>query len=169
MLEIEQFGHSDAVAENEGVQPGQGTRSDRCVETPRKAEGANDVKQFQADVGEAIAAGAGATVGAAAGATIGVSMVAGAAEAAAGAALAGVAGNTAATTGALAAAGGGSIAAGGAGMVGGVSSIASAAASSAAVPVIGWVICGAIVVGVGSWAAYRYGRRAYLKHNAVAS
>ena len=92
---------------------------------------------------------------------------AGAAEAAAGATLAGVAGSAAAT-GALAAAGGGSIVAGGAGMIGGVSTIARAAATSAAVPVVGWVVCGAIVVGVGSWAAYRYGKCMYLRRRTVA-
>lgn len=108
---------------------------------------------------EAAATGFGAVAGAASGAVIGVGAVGAAAEGIAVAGLAASAGTAATTTAALASAGGGSIAAGGAGMVGGVGSIAGVAASSAAVPVIGWVVSGAVLGGLGAWGAYKLVKR----------
>ena len=61
----------------------------------------------------------------------------------------------AATTGALATAGGGAIAAGGAGMAGGVGTIAATAATSAAVPIIGWAVGIALLGGLGAWGVYK--------------
>lgn len=40
-------------------------------------------------------------------------------------------------------------------MAGGVGSIAAAAATSAAVPVIGWAVGGAILAGGGAWGIYK--------------
>jgi hypothetical protein len=110
-------------------------------------------------IGETVAVGVGAAIGAGTGAAIGVTTVAAAAEAAVVATLATAATTTATgaavTTGALATAGGGAIAAGGTGMVGGVATIVSAAATSATVPIIGWAVGGAIVLGVGAWGIYK--------------
>jgi len=103
-------------------------------------------KSNNSDVGEAVAAGISATVGAGAGATIGVSGVAATA-------MSGFVSGGAATTTTtiLATAGGGSIATGGGGMVAGVGAIAS----SAAVPIIGWAIGGAAVIGLAGWGGYK--------------
>jgi hypothetical protein len=40
-------------------------------------------------------------------------------------------------------------------MAGGVSAIAGSAATAAAVPVVGWVIGGAIVLGAVGWGTYK--------------
>ena len=44
-------------------------------------------------------------------------------------------------------------------MIGGVGSIAGAAATSAAVPVIGWAVGGAILAGAGAWGVYKLATR----------
>jgi hypothetical protein len=41
-------------------------------------------------------------------------------------------------------------------MAGGIGSIAATAATSAAFPIIGWAVGGAILAGAGSWAAYKF-------------
>jgi len=44
-------------------------------------------------------------------------------------------------------------------MAGGVGSIAASAATSAAVPIVGWAVAGAIVLGGLSWGVYKIATR----------
>jgi hypothetical protein len=44
-------------------------------------------------------------------------------------------------------------------MAGGVGTIAATAATSAAVPIIGWAVGGAILAGLGAWGVYKLATR----------
>jgi polygalacturonase len=55
----------------------------------------------------------------------------------------------------LATAGSGATALGGGALVVGAGAIAGSAAFAAAVPVIGWAVGGAVLLGVGTWGAYK--------------